>query len=391
MRSQNIFVFTFGLTIYGCSGSDSNVPPENGTGGAHSIGGSTASIGGSASTGGAAAGGNATTGGAPTGAAINTGGNATGGGAAATGGNPPQTGGAPTGGSKSTGGAAATGGLRATGGMPATGGKASGGAMTGGSSSTAGSSGTQVCTATYTAPCSTSGSPCSIDVNGTARQYYVKLPSNYSSSGSQLYPLVFEFHYLGGSAEAIFNDSMYNIRPNFTNAIYVIPQGLAGSDGNRGWPNANGQDVNFTKAMISTLESSYCIDTGKIFSAGFSYGGMMSITLGCQMPDVFRAIGVESGLDITGGRCNPAHSIAVWQTQGDQDTAVPPANAQAARDIFIKANHCASTTTAVSPSPCVSYDGCDSGYPVVWCLIAGEGHAIWNQSGPTIATFFKQF
>jgi poly(3-hydroxybutyrate) depolymerase len=143
-----------------------------------------------------------------------------------------------------------TGGSKATGGMAATGGKA-----TGGSSNAGGASGTQGCgLANYPAPCSTSGSPCSIDVGGTARQYYVKLPSNYSAS--QAYPVVFEFHYLGGSAEAIFNDSMYNIRPNFTTAIYVIPQGLAGSDGNRGWPNTNGQDVNFTKAMISTLESS---------------------------------------------------------------------------------------------------------------------------------------
>ena len=122
--------------------------------------------------------------------------------------------------------------------------------------------------------------------------------------------------------------------------------------------------------MVSTLESNYCVDQSRIFSMGFSYGGMMSITIGCLLPNVFRAIGVESGFSIV-YNCNPSHEIAVWQTQGDQDTTVTPTNAEAARDTFVKLNHCASTTQAVNPSPCVAYDNCDTGYPVTWCLIAG--------------------
>ncbi len=402
------------VAVSNCSGTDSVSPSA---GGSASIGGSptggvsssgSAAVGGTSSAaGGVNTGGNVGTGGAPgTGGANSMGGAQTGGmpatggspatgGAAATGG-VKSTGGVPnTAGSLSTGGAKATGGRTSTGGAAPTGGsKASAGASaTGGSSSAGGASGTTGCGMTnYPAPCNTSGSPCSIDVttNGTVttRQYYVKLPSNYDPS--KAYPVVFEFHYLGGSAEAIFNDTMYNVRPNFANAIYVIPQGLAGSDGNRGWPNTNNQDINFTKAMVSTLEASYCIDQSRVFSMGFSYGGMMSITIGCLMPDVFRAIGVESGFSIV-YNCNPSHEIAVWQTQGDQDTTVTPTNAEAARDIFVKLNHCSSTTQAVNPSPCVAYDNCDTGYPVTWCLIAGESHALWNQSGPAIATFFQKF
>lgn len=294
---------------------------------------------------------------------------------------------APIGGTSSNGGAATSVG----GGSKPTGGASS----AGGISTAGGASGSPGCGLTnYPAACSTSGSPCSIDVttNGTvtSRQYYVKLPSNYNPS--QAYPVVFEYHYLGGSAEGIFNDGMYNVRPNFANAIYVIPQGLQdpNNNNNRGWPNTNNQDINFTKAMVSTLEANYCVDQHRIFSMGFSYGGMMSITIGCLMPDVFRAIGVESGFSIV-YNCKPSHEIAVWQTQGDQDTTVTPTNAAAARDIFVSLNHCASTTQPVNPSPCVAYDNCDSGYPVTWCLITGEGHAMWNQAGPSIASFFKQF
>ncbi len=359
------------------SGGTLGVGGAMNTGGAVSTGGVVAT-GGAKATGGAQMGGQAATGGLP----------ATGG---ATGGVPSTGGSKSTGGTMSIGGASATGGVKATGGMPSTGGsKSTGGASTtGGSSSAGGASATTGCGMTnYPAPCSTSGSPCSMTVDGTTRQYYVKLPSNYNAA--QAYPVVFEFHYLGGSAEVIFNDNMYNVRPNFANAIYVIPQGLPDSNGDRGWPNTNNQDIDFTKAMISTLEASYCVDQSRIFSMGFSYGGMMSITIGCLMPEVFRAIGVESGFSIV-YNCNPSHEIAVWQTQGDSDTTVTPANAEAARDIFVKLNHCSSTTQAVNPSPCVAYDNCDSGYPVTWCLISGEGHAMWNQSGPAIATFFQQF
>lgn len=115
----------------------------------------------------------------------------------------------------------------------------------------------------------------------------------------------------------------------------------------------------------------------------------MSLTVACQMSDVFRAIGVQSGLNFAS--CKPTHPVAVWQTNGDQDTIADPTGAAAARDVFVADNHCASTTQPVTPSPCVSYDGCDVGYPVVWCLVAGEGHAMPSFAAAAIATFFKQF
>jgi poly(3-hydroxybutyrate) depolymerase len=201
------------------------------------------------------------------------------------------------------------------------------------------------------------------------------------------YPLVFVFHYRGGTPEQVLN-GFNGIRTNFPNAIYVSPRGLT-ENGQTGWANTNGQDIAFTKAMISALESNYCVDKARLFSTGFSYGGIMSDTIGCQMSDVFRAIGVESGS--TFGSCNPSHPIAVWITHGDADTTLDYTGDVTARDAFLKANHCGSTTQAVTPSPCVSYDGCDVGYPVVWCLVAGEGHTVPSFAASAIATFFKQF
>jgi polyhydroxybutyrate depolymerase len=420
MSSKSAFVRTAIplVLLMGCGGTGSSSSPGNGgavsvggaggdtaaggtsvvggasTGASLSIGGE-ASTGGLAATGGVFAAGGVSAGGTPgTGGMIATGGvNVTGGtkaagGASTTGGTKAAGGASTTGGTKAAGGASTTGGTKAAGGASTTGGtKAAGGASTTGGSLSVGGDSAGCSLSTWPAACSTSGSPCSIDVSGTSRTYYVQLPSNYDPSSGPI-PLVFQFHWRGGTAEQVLGN-YYKIRTDFPNAIYVSPQGLVGTDGNTGWPNTSGQDVAFTKAMISTLETSYCVDKARLFSTGFSYGGIMSDTLGCQMPDVFRAIGVQSGS--TFGACNPSHPIAAWFTHGDADTVLDYSGDVTARDAFLKANHCGSTSQAVTPSPCVSYDGCDSGYPVVWCLVAGGGHGPASYGGSAIATFFKQF
>jgi polyhydroxybutyrate depolymerase len=45
---------------------------------------------------------------------------------------------------------------------------------------------------------------------------------------------------------------------------------------------------------------------------------------------------------------------------------------------------------SVDPSPCISYDGCDSGCRVVWCPVDGKGHAIPSFAAGGIANFFSQ-
>jgi len=282
------------------------------------------------------------------------------------------------------------GGSSAPSGGTSAGGKSGGGsgaAGTAGSGSGGGSGATpsKGCGGTATPmACSTSGSPCKLDVSGTERKFYVVLPSNYSAA--RPYPVVFQFHPLGGNAEQGMN--MYNVRPNFPDAIYITPQGLGDQPG---WANTNGQDVAFTRAMMADAEAKYCVDTSRYFSTGFSYGGIMSFTIACQMADVFRAIAPMAGFQFgMEAACKPARPIAAWISQGAADTVVDPDGAAALKDILVKTNHCQATSSPVDPSPCVAYAGCDAGYPVTWCLVDGQGHAIPNYSPKAIAAFFKQ-
>jgi polyhydroxybutyrate depolymerase len=61
------------------------------------------------------------------------------------------------------------------------------------------------------------------------------------------------------------------------------------------------------------------------------------------------------------------------------------------RDAFVTKNGCTDQTQPVDPSPCVAYQGCDEGYPVIWCERVGDPHAIPSFFKTAVAAFFKQF
>ncbi len=317
-------------------------------------------------------------------------------------------GGAPSGGNSSKGGATAAGGKAAggagvgganvgSGGKAAagsnSGGTATGGASIGGSTTTsaAGSSTSPGCGAgKATSPCAKSGTTCSIKVNNKDRTYYLQLPANYDAS--KPYPVVFQYHPLTGTAEMAL--TMYKISSGMPDAIYITPQGLKkfeqflNADAT-GWANTDGEDIQFTLDMLKAAQTDYCVDSARVFSVGFSYGGMMSYAIGCELGSVFRAIAPMAGATVSGCKLS-GKPVAMWGAHGTSDSVVSLSQGQQARDKILKQNNCGTQTKPVDPSPCVEYQGCTSGYPVVWCEWAGD-HATPSFAPSAIATFFKQF
>jgi polyhydroxybutyrate depolymerase len=226
----------------------------------------------------------------------------------------------------------------------------------------------------------------SVDVAGVSRDYILTLPNDYDAN--RPYPLIFAWHPAGGSAQQVatgFGGGYYGLSQLANgSAIFVSPEGI-----DQGWANTGGRDIAFLKVMLDRFEADLCIDTNRIFSTGFSYGGMMSYAIACAMGGVFRAIAPMSGALYSG--CEDGdNAVAVLAFHGDDDTVVPIANGERARDEIAARNHCGTETVPVESSSCVSYQGCDPGFPVVWCQFDG-GHTPAPGSAQPIWDFFSEF
>jgi poly(3-hydroxybutyrate) depolymerase len=229
-----------------------------------------------------------------------------------------------------------------------------------------------------------------IDVGGTMREYELLVPDDYDPE--KPYKLIFGFHWRGADSQAVVDNDYYGLEPlSNGSAIFVSPEGLIDNNVS-GWANPNGRDIEFTSALVERLESELCIDQSRIFSTGFSYGGMMSFAVGCALGDTFRAIAPYAGALYSGCEDGTA-PVAMWGSHGYSDGAdgvVPIANGREGRDVFLERNGCGTETVPVAPDECVSYQGCQAGYPVTWCEWDG-GHWWPSFASEAVWDFFSQF
>jgi len=174
-------------------------------------------------------------------------------------------------------------------------------------------------------------------------------------------------------------------------AIFATADGLQGSNSETsgvGWWNAGGGDMKLVQAMLDKINAGLCIDQDRIFSTGFSFGGMMSYTLPFEF-DVFRAIAPCSGktgvIPYTGKFTRPVPILAF---HGDADTFVATSLGKAFFDKYAARNQCGTQTRAVTPNGCMEYQGCVEAS--TWCLFSG-GHTTWSEQPAAIWKFFSQF
>ena len=285
-----------------------------------------------------------------------------------------------TGGAQSAGGESSTGGAyggAATGGGSATGGQANGGSTGVGANSPG-------CGKT---PTLQTGKALSISVSGTSRTYNLSVPTNYENTHP--YRLIMSYHWLNGTANNVTDGGvakpyygLWDLAQGST--IFVAPQGL-----NNAWNNSGGADVEFSRQLITQIESEFCIDQSRVFCEGFSMGGSMSYAMACAMGDVVRAVAVHSGGPMSG--C-AAHSkpVAYFMTHGINDSVCTyPSFGVPQLEDFAKTNGCTSPSPTLSaanfaaamPTPtdssgktpaCIDFTGCTAGYPVKGCFFVGD-------------------
>jgi polyhydroxybutyrate depolymerase len=221
-----------------------------------------------------------------------------------------------------------------------------------------------------------------IDVAGAAREYILELPEDYDPN--RAHRLIFGWHWLGGNAQQVAN-GFYGLEERAEgSAIFVSAEGI-----DAGWANTNGRDLAFLDAMLGRLEGELCIDESRIFSTGWSYGGMMSLAVGCARGDVFRAIAPMSGALYSGCEDGDA-PVAFFGYHGDNDDVVPYANGVTARNVFVERNGCQPESAAIEVNGCLQFQNCTAGAPVTWCEFNG-GHTPGPGSEQALWDFFSQF
>jgi len=215
------------------------------------------------------------------------------------------------------------------------------------------------------------------------RPYSVRLPSNYDPM--RPYPVIVLLH---GCSSGTNNVPME--RQTGTNAILVRGTGSAA---NVCWDTAaNGPDVAFFDAMAADTKARFCTDTSRLFVVGYSSGSWLTNQLTCIRGNVVRGAATVSGGESARGTCTGRVARIFIHDQNDNDNVI--SGSERARDRMLMQNGCDTAAAPVpqEPSPCVRYQGCAAGYPVVWCPTSGKGHDRQDSLAPAAFwNFFQEF
>jgi poly(3-hydroxybutyrate) depolymerase len=222
---------------------------------------------------------------------------------------------------------------------------------------------------------------------GASRKYILRVPDNYDNMHP--YRLVFAFAESGSTAMSVAQRNYFTMASLDTNKTTVFVAPLAVKD-DGAWSKA---DLDFTDAILMQLEGDLCIDKKRIFATGFSFGGAMSMAIGCQRADVFRGVAFFSGADLTGsctGTLTKPIAYYASQASGDSSGDPMPSSGRVTQAEFAAVNGCMPEPNATKfpaagqPHTCTDYKGCSAGHPTKYCVFDGP-HG-WEPKDPGQST-----
>jgi poly(3-hydroxybutyrate) depolymerase len=213
---------------------------------------------------------------------------------------------------------------------------------------------------------------------GLKREYIVYVPTGYDSS--KPYRLLFAWHCMGSSDTGAVSSGYYGVKQNDTtkNTILIAPQGY--TDGSP-W-RSDDKDVTFFDDMLKLFKSEMCIDESRVFSIGFSFGGMMTYNLSvARQKDIRAGVGIAPANYNIYVTPNKTHAPIGWmQTTGVNDNTCPwGAGSTRGAEAIAKEHGADNGCTVPNPVPkwtsgnhlCVDFAGCKEGYPTKICTFNG--------------------
>lgn len=221
-----------------------------------------------------------------------------------------------------------------------------------------------------------------ISVDGRQRSYRLHVPPGYRA-GTAL-PLVVNLHYMGGQGADQERVTAMSALADQAGFLVVYPDGLGDPAAWPIWePSGNTAEVRFIRELVLYLRGQLSIDSQRIYATGLSNGAMLADRLGCELADLFAAIGPVAGGYLRSLSCVPARPVSVIAMHGTDDRTLPyqgsaemlPVSQWAS--MWAIRNGCSATPEQFLQRGEVSgqrWGGCQAGVEVVLYTISGRGH-----------------
>jgi len=159
-----------------------------------------------------------------------------------------------------------------------------------------------------------------LTVGSLERMYLLHIPSGLN--GQSPVAVVFVFHGLTGSGEAIQVMSGFNEVSDQNGFVVVYPNGFEQSWNGSGCcgeaVNQAIDDLSFVRQMLADIGTFVQVDPKRIYSTGFSNGAIFSYRLACEMSETFAAVAPVSGWLLT-DPCQPQQPVSVMHVHGSND------------------------------------------------------------------------
>jgi poly(3-hydroxybutyrate) depolymerase len=211
---------------------------------------------------------------------------------------------------------------------------------------------------------------------GRSREYWIDVPANYEQDKPHL--VVFIYHWSGGNAAAMKNSKYYNIQPIATAAniptIFIAPT-----------HSASEADHGVFLDILAHVETNLCVDSSRVFSTGYSLGGMMTYSLTTKQQAKLRAGAGIAAANFNVWLPNPKNNepIAYMGITGMSDEICKWVNSDARKEgakyiALEKATNNGCTVAddvphwTSGPHFTYEYEGCKPGYPVVISTFDGK-------------------
>lgn len=162
-------------------------------------------------------------------------------------------------------------------------------------------------------------------VGGVTRSWLLHVPATYAAMRPA--PVVLLLHGGGGRAAGIERSTGgFSALADRHGFIAVYPESRRGHwDDGRETVTDPTDDVAFIGALLDALADEYKVDAKRVYAAGISNGGMMSMRLACELSGRFAAIAtVGANMPAAlAASCRPARAVPVVMFSGTADPLMP--------------------------------------------------------------------